>query len=69
MRDDMREALGETVQGLLNLGLPTTFTKKQLDELGVAIPEVEVPAARIREIRSNGQPRRCPRPRCEEYEN
>ena len=33
MRDDMREAIGETVQGLVNLGLPTTFTKKQLDEL------------------------------------
>ncbi len=51
MRDDMREAISETVQGFVNLGLPTTFTKKQLDELRVVIPEVEVPAARIREIR------------------
>jgi putative transcriptional regulator len=51
MRDDMREAIGETVQGLVNLDLPTTFTKKQLDKLGVVVPEVEVSPARIREIR------------------
>jgi putative transcriptional regulator len=51
MRDDMRQAIGETVQGLVNLGLPTTFTKKQLDELGVVIPEVEISSLRIREIR------------------
>ncbi len=51
MRDNMREAVGETVQGLVKLGLPTTFTKKQLDELGVVIPDVEVSPARIREIR------------------
>jgi len=31
----MREAIGTTVQGLVNLGLPTTFTKQQLDELEV----------------------------------
>lgn len=31
----MREAIGETVQGLVSLGLPMTFTKKQLDDLGV----------------------------------
>jgi putative transcriptional regulator len=51
MRDDMREAIGETVQGLANLGLPTTFTKKQLDELGITIPDVEISSLRIREIR------------------
>ncbi len=51
MRDDVREAIGETVQGLINLRLPTTFTKKQLDELGVVIPEVEISSVRIREIR------------------
>ncbi len=55
MRDDMREAIGETVQGLVNLGLPTTFTKKQLDELGVVIPEVEVLPIRIREIRQKAR--------------
>jgi len=35
MRDDMREAIGETVQGLVNPGLPTAFSEKQLDELEV----------------------------------
>ena len=51
MRDDMRQAIGETVQGLVNLGLPTTFTKKQLDELGVIVPEIEISSVCIREIR------------------
>ena len=51
MRDDVRQAIGETVKGLVNLGLPTTFTKKQLDELGVIIPEIEISSVRIREIR------------------
>ena len=51
MRSDMREAIGETVQGLVNLGLPTTFTKKQLDELGVIVPEVEISPVHIQEIR------------------
>jgi DNA-binding transcriptional regulator YiaG len=50
LTDDPRKAIGETVQGLADLGLPTTFTKKQLDQLGVTIPDVEVSPARIREI-------------------
>ena len=40
MRSNIREAIGETVQGLVDLGLPTTFTKKQLDDLGVIVPEM-----------------------------
>ncbi|MCU0501663.1 MAG: helix-turn-helix domain-containing protein [Anaerolineae bacterium] len=55
MRDDMREAINETVQGLLNLGLPTTFTQKQLDELGVVVPEVEISPIHIREIRQKAR--------------
>ena len=51
MRSDMREAIGETVQGLVNLGLPTTFTKKQLDELGVIVSKVEISPVHIQEIR------------------
>jgi hypothetical protein len=35
MGEAVREAISEIVQGLVNLGLPTTFTRKQLDELGV----------------------------------
>jgi putative transcriptional regulator len=51
MRDDILWAIGETVRGLVDLGLPTTFTKKQLDELGITIPDVEISALHIREIR------------------
>jgi hypothetical protein len=35
MREDVREAVGQIVQGLVNLGLPTTFNTSQLDELEV----------------------------------
>lgn len=55
MRSDVREAIGETVQGLVNLGLPTTFTKKQLDELGVIVPEVEISSVHIQEIRKKAR--------------
>ena len=51
MRSNIREAIGETVQGLVDLGLPTTFTKKQLDDLGVIVPEVEMSPVHIQEIR------------------
>jgi hypothetical protein len=37
MRDDMREAIGETVQGLVNLGLPTTFTNDRRESCGRAL--------------------------------
>lgn len=39
MRDDMREAIGETVQSLINLGLPISFTTEQLVELKEIVPK------------------------------
>lgn len=51
MRSNIREAIGETVQGLVDLGLPTTFTKKQLDDLGVIVPDIEMSPVHIQEIR------------------
>ncbi|MCJ8274380.1 MAG: hypothetical protein MJK04_33900 [Psychrosphaera sp.] len=37
MRDSIKQAIGETVQDMVNAGLPTSFTKKEMDLLGIDI--------------------------------
>jgi putative transcriptional regulator len=52
MRDSMREAIGSLAQGLLESGLGSPFTEKELNELGVKIPEIkEMPPEKIKRIR------------------
>lgn len=51
MRKSIKEAIGSTVQGLINSGLKTSFTEKELKGLGVKIPEVTMSAKDIQEIR------------------
>jgi len=52
MRESIKHAIGETVQDLINSGLKTSFTKKELDSLGVTIPEVHLTNFQIKEIRA-----------------
>ncbi len=52
MRDEIKEAIGMTVQGMINNGLDSSFTKRELDELGVKMPEVDFSPEEIRRIRS-----------------
>ncbi len=52
MRDSMQEAIGSTVADMMSTGLKVSFTQKELDELGVEIPNSSVTATQIREIRS-----------------
>ncbi len=52
MRDSMREAIGSLAQGLLESGLGSPFTEKELNELGVKIPEIkEMLPEKIKKIR------------------
>lgn len=51
MRKAMREAIGETVQDLLNSDLPVSFTKRDFDELGYDFEEVEITSEDIKAIR------------------
>ncbi len=51
MRDSIKQAIGETVQGMVNAGLPTSFTKKELDLLEIDIPAIELPPEQIKAIR------------------
>ncbi len=51
MRKSMKEAISDTVQGMINLGFGTSFTEKELKELGVKIPEIKISAEDIKKIR------------------
>ena len=53
MRESIKKAIGETVQDLVNSGLKTSFTLKELNSLGVTIPEVHFATYQIKEIREN----------------
>jgi len=51
MRESIKNAIGETVQDMVNSGATVSFTKKELDSLGVIIPDVQVTHAQIQAIR------------------
>jgi putative transcriptional regulator len=51
MRTSVKEAIGTTVQDMLESGLKSSFTKKELESLGVRIPKIVITSAQIREIR------------------
>jgi putative transcriptional regulator len=51
MRNKIKNAIGKTVQDLVLNGVKTSFTEKELKELGVKIPEVKISAKDIQEIR------------------
>ena len=51
MRDSIKSAIGETVKDLVNSGIKTSFTERELREFGVKISDVEMNAQDIREIR------------------
>ncbi len=53
MRDSITSAVGDTVQQMLNAGLKTSFTKKELDTLGVKIPKIDLSPQQIQKIRKN----------------
>ncbi len=52
MRDSMKEAIGSLTQGLLETGLGSPFTEKELNELGVKIPKIkDITPEKIKSIR------------------
>jgi putative transcriptional regulator len=51
MRRSLKRAIGESLQGLVNIGIKTSFTEKELKKFKVVIPEVEIHAKDILEIR------------------
>ncbi len=51
MRNSIKKAIGDTVQDLINSGMQTSFTKKELDSLGIDIPEIRLTTDQIKSIR------------------
>jgi putative transcriptional regulator len=51
MRQSIKKAIGNTVKDLMSSGIQTSFTEKELKELGVEIPKVEIYAKDIQAIR------------------
>ena len=53
MTDSAKEALGSAVQSMANVGIKVSFTKKELDDLGVKVPLVKLRADEIKNIRKS----------------
>ncbi len=51
MKNSVKNAIGETVQDMMNSGMKVSFTKKELDSLGVKIPKVQLTTDQIIAIR------------------
>ncbi len=53
MRNSIKDAISETVQDIINTGAKVSFTQKELDSLGIKIPDVKLTAEQIQAIRKN----------------
>jgi putative transcriptional regulator len=51
MRDSIKNAVGETVQDMVDAGANVSFTKKELNSLGINIPSIQVTGEQIQAIR------------------
>lgn len=51
MRKSIKKAIGNTVQDIINRGIKTSFTAKELKELEVKIPNIDLDARDIQKIR------------------
>lgn len=51
MRSTVKQAIGSTVQDLIKNGIKTSFTEKELKELGITLPDIKMNAKDIQEIR------------------
>lgn len=51
MRENIKNAIGNTVQDLILSNIKTSFTEKELKALGVKIPKVKISAKDIQKIR------------------
>lgn len=52
MRNEVKSAIGETVKGLMDIGIKTSLTEKELKELGIEVPQVELSPSEIKAVRA-----------------
>jgi len=54
MRDSIKEAIGSTVQEMVDSKINVSFTKKELNTLGITIPRIdEVTSSQIQSLRKS----------------
>jgi len=51
MRESIKKAIGTTIQEMLESGFESSFTKKELNSLGVKIPKIVITSTQIKGIR------------------
>jgi putative transcriptional regulator len=51
MKRLIKKAIGDTIQGLVDLGIKTSFTEKELNSLGIKIKPIEITPKQIRAVR------------------
>jgi putative transcriptional regulator len=51
MRRTIKKAVADSVKDLLNGGFSTSFTDRELKDLGIKIPEVKIVPEKVRKIR------------------
>ena len=51
MRNTIKKAISESVQDLISTGFSTSFTERELKELGVNIPDIRIDPVKIKFIR------------------
>ena len=51
MRNKIKKAIGETLQGLVDMGVETSFTEREMKMLNVKVPVVDITPDKIKEIR------------------
>lgn len=52
MRKTIRKAISSSVQDLINGGFETSFTERELQELGVKFPVITIDSHKIKQIRN-----------------
>jgi len=52
MRDSIKYAIANTAQEMVDAEISVSFTKKELNSLGIIIPSIEVSSSQIRSIRA-----------------
>ncbi len=51
MKKSVKDAIGTTVQDMIDAGLKSSFTVKELNAFGVIIPEITITPNQIKKIR------------------
>jgi putative transcriptional regulator len=55
MRKDIKEAVRDTVQDMLDSGIQTSFTEKELKKLGVTFTDITITPTLIKNIRKKSK--------------